>query len=629
MILVTVIPLIKTLNKDFLTYFSAKEISIGDVVMVPIRKKDVPALVIETSSLGEKKGDIKSADFNLRKIKQVIGPSVLAREFLKSAEDIKNYFVSSTGQVLNTFLPKILFDAHMDLSPTKQEPKSKNGLFRERFAFGAPKEDRLVIYRTYLRESFSKKESVFFCFPTTKEAKDFQDKISKGIEKYCYFFDAGISKKDFIKKYQKIEKEDHPVVVFSTPSFLFLPIKNLGTIIVENENSSGYIASQKPYIDSRVFVDHLSKNQNSKIIFADSLLRTETIWQVKRGKMLEFRPTNWRLPEKEEETVIDMRAEEKDFKIISKKAFIKIKEAEKLGQRTLIFNLKKGYANMSVCGDCGEVVKMNGENLMLFEDKTGKRYFKSEKSPKIYDANILCQKCTSWNIVPLGIGTQKIKEEILRIKKEEKVFVLDKNKAKTEKAVREVIEKFYNTKDGVLICTQIALPYIDKKIDNIIISSIDSLFNIPSWNTYEKILNLITLLNTKTNKSLLLQTRNAHEEILLDIKERNLIKFWRDDIENRKQWQYPPFFTLIKVSYDSNEKEKNEVVKYLKKTYEKWSPIIKEKHIYKNIFKISMLIKLEKDDWSAESLNLDKNLLEKLKVLPSYWTIQINPAEVL
>lgn len=622
--LVTIVPFLKSLQKETLTYFSAKDVQIGDIVIAPVRKKDVKGLVIDVSSVGTQKGDIKEADFNLKKIKEVLGQSIILPSFLKSAEEIKDYFVCSTGGVLNTFLPKTIFENYENLPQEKPEDYATGGLIRERFAFGAPREDRLVIYRTYLRESFAKKESVFFCFPSIGEAKFFQENISKGIEKYSFFFHSGLSKKDLVKKYTNLMQEKHPIAVFSTPSFLFLPRNDFGTLIIENENASGYTSAQKPYIDARIFAETLSKNQNTKIIFADSLLRTETIWRVKSGELLEFRPINWRLPEKEEEDIVDMSQEEKDFKILSKKSFMKIKKAEQEGESTLIFTLRKGYATSTICNDCGKAVIKNGEPLILFEGENGNRFFKTNKSQKIYSADITCEYCQSWNLAPLGIGTEKIKEEVLRIKDAEKVFVLDKNTAGTEKKIKDVVKKFQNTKDGVLIATEIALPHLDQKVDNIIVASFDTLFNIPSWNIYEKVINLLVLLNTKTKKSILIQTRNSDEEVLQDIKNRNLIKFWKDDIENRKKWQYPPFFTLIKVEYTSSAKEKSQVAKYLKETYVDWNPLIKEKILGANKFKITMLLKIPKEEWNGAKVN--KEILEKLRFLPPYWTIQINPS---
>lgn len=635
--LVTIIPFLKTLQKETLTYYSAKDIKVGDVVKAPVRKKEVSGLVVNVENLSEQKGDIKEADFNLRKITEVLGESIFLPSFLKTTEDVKDYFVASTGQILNTLLPKILFENYESLAKVVKKEIADTAPARENFAFQSPKEDRLVIYKTFIRESFAKKESVFFCFPTISDAKLFHQNLSKGIEKYSFFLSSSAPKKNFIKKWEKITLEDHPIVMFGTPSFFFVPRNDIKNIIIENESSDSYISAQKPYLDARIFAERFAKNQNAKIIYADSILRTETIWRVKEGdvstpssKLAEFQSLNWRLPEKEEEIIIDM-SEEKDanFKIVSKEVFEKTQNALDRNENVLLFVSRAGVASTTVCNDCGKTVSQNGENLLLFEDReTGQRFFRGKDSRKIYDAKILCDNCQSWNLVPLGVGTDKVFEEVSKIWPEDKIIILDKISANSEKKAKKIAEEFENSKGKILIGTEMSLRHLEKPIDNIFIVSIDTLFNIPSWNIHEKIARLLTAISSKTKNSVIIQTRYKDEEILQNIRERNLIKFYKNDIENRKKFIYPPFGNVIKVSYESSVKEYKEVKKYLSETYSDWNPIIKESLVGGGKVGITMILKIKRDAWSSYTLKLQKDLLENLKILPSYWEIKINPSSL-
>jgi primosomal protein N' len=633
--LVTIIPFLKTLQIETLTYFSGKEVALGDIVSAPIRNKEVDGIVINVEDVSGQKGDIKEADFNLKKITKVKGASIFLKSFLESCEYIKDYFVASTGQILNTLIPAILFANYDEILKDKIEDHKRNVLAREKYAFQAPTEDRLVIYKTYIRESFAKKESVYISFPTIGEAKYFYENLSKGIEDYSFFLHASLPKKEFIKKYNKIVEEKHPIVIFSTPSFFFIPRNDFGTIIIERESSNSYISAGKPYLDGRIFAEALSYKQNVKIIFADSILRTETTWRVKNGELAEFRPLNFRLPEKQEEEVIDMREQKnKDFQILSKKVFLKIRNTVENGGHMFLFTLRKGYATTTVCNDCGTVATEDGEPLILFEDRErGLRYFKTIKSKKILKAERTCTNCTSWNLVPLGIGTQKVYEQVLRIVKKENVFLLDKTEAKNEKSARKIVKDFEETPGSILVGTEMALFYLTKEIENVAVVSFDSLFNIPHYNVYEKIIDLVVLLNSFTKKSLLVQTRQPDEKILKHIQNRNLIQFYKDDVENRKKYKYPPFYTVIKVTYESNLKEKTEVEKYLKETYKDFNPILNEVRTGANKVKVIMILKIEREKWSNSALlvesSQDKELLENLKTLPSYWSIQINPSQLL
>lgn len=632
--LVTIIPFLKTLKKETLTYFSGKDVCLGDIVVAPVRKKDVEGLVINIEDISAQKGDIKEAHFNLKKIKDVKGHSFFKKSFLDTCTNVKDYFVASTGQILNTLIPTIVFENYKNLAePEKYEEKEAETI-PEKYAFQAPTEDRLVIYKTLIREAFAKKESVFFCFPTVNEAEFFYDFLKKGIEDYAIFLNPALPKKTFIKNYNKSIQEKHSVIVFSTPSFLFLHRSDFTMFIMERESSNSYVSMRKPYLDARIFIESLCHKERTKLIFADSILRTETIWRTKIKEIEEFQPLNFRLPEKEEEEVIDMREDkDKDFQIIGRKVFEKIQETSEKGEHMFLFTLRKGYATTTICNDCGTTLTKDGEPLILFENpENGERFFKATKSRKKYGADILCQNCESWNLVPLGIGTEKVYEEVSRLLPPEKIFILDKTSASTPKKAKLIIKNFEETKGSVLIGTEMALFYMQKEIDNVAIVSFDSLFNIPNFKIYEKIIDLIFILNSYTKKSILLQTRYADEKILKDIQNRNLVQFYKDDIENRKNFKYPPFSTLIKVTYDAPLRERFEVVSYLTKTYEKYSPIITDTRISQNNTRINMILKIEEAGWSFRNLTTGKikerALLENLSLLPSYWSIQINPEQL-
>ena len=107
--LVTIIPFLKTLQTETLSYFSGKDVALGDIVTAPVRNKDVDGIVIDAQDVSMQKGDIKDADFNLKKIKDVKGSSIFLKSFLDTAEYIKDYFFASIGQIFNTLFPVVVF----------------------------------------------------------------------------------------------------------------------------------------------------------------------------------------------------------------------------------------------------------------------------------------------------------------------------------------------------------------------------------------------------------------------------------------------------------------------------------------------------------------------------------------
>jgi len=106
--IVTVVPLIKGVFKENLTYFSNKEAAVGGIVEVSIRQKKILALIIHTENLDASKSEVKKANFNLKKIDEVKEHSIFRSEYLDSAIETSMYFAQLPGKVLSTLIPVIL-----------------------------------------------------------------------------------------------------------------------------------------------------------------------------------------------------------------------------------------------------------------------------------------------------------------------------------------------------------------------------------------------------------------------------------------------------------------------------------------------------------------------------------------
>jgi len=632
--LITVIPFLKSLQKETLTYFSAKKISVGDIVDISVRNKAVEGLVVNVENIDYKKNDIKKSLIKFKKIEGIKGKSVFLNSFLKTSQNIKDYFVASAGQILNNFVPNIFFSNYEQILKEKGGKRQFKNPKESIYAIQMPTEERIDFYKKHIEGLFKQKKSVFFCFPTIIDAKNFYEKIREKVGDSALLMHTKLTKKEFIKTYNKIILDDNPVAIFGTHSFLFLPRKDFGEFIIEKESSNLYIFKQKPYIDTRIFVENLALEQKVDLIFADSILRTETFWRIKNKEILKKEPFKWINGGDIKEEIVDMRKEKnKDFQIISKEVREEIKKNIKDQENMILFGLRGGYATTTICNDCGTAVLKDGKPLILFENKnTGERFFKDYNNKK-YDANIVCSNCQSWNLKALGIGTEKIYEEVSKIIPKEKIFVLDKTSAKTEKMANLIIKEFEKSEGSVLIGTEIMLFYLTKKVNSFIIVSFDTLFNLPNYNIYEKILSLVTTIYSLTKEKLILQTRYSDEKIIEHMESKNITEFYKGDIQNREIYKYPPFYTLIKVIHESSSKEINSIALDFKKIYEKYSPSISVVNTGQNKARIIMLIKIEKNRWTPDNFfrktNQDKDLFKKLSSLPPYYNIKINPETIL
>ncbi|MFA6397272.1 MAG: hypothetical protein WDK96_00300 [Candidatus Paceibacterota bacterium] len=636
--IVTITPLTKGIQKETLTYFSALEIEVGMIVSIKIRNKLVNALVVSVEDASKSKSEVKTATYNLKKIEKIIGPSFFLPEFFKACEETKKYFIGQTGQIINSFLPAIYLKNYDKLQKLeyKEIQRDRAILKQEKLIFQAPLEDRISFYKTFIRESFAKKTSVFLCLPTISDIEFFAENIQKGIENYVYVFHSDVPDKKLLEKYNKVIKEDHPVLIIATSQFLFIPRNDIGAIVLERESSPSHKSLTRPFIDTRTFVEFLSYKLKVKLILADTFLRMETIWRHDNFEFNEISPISFRVPQNSDLEIIDMKKDEDTkFSILSNEVIDLISKSIKENKKIFLFTLRKGLAPITVCHDCSNPLFCDfcQTPLVLKNTEKNGRIFYCNKCKKQKASDTSCVNCGSWNMTPLGIGTELVFEEIKKKFKSIKAFRLDKEKAKTSLQAEKIIDQFYKTKGGVLVGTEMALFYLNE-IDYTAIISFDSLFSIPNFKMNEKILNLVSSLILHTDKKLLIQTRNADEKILRHIMSGNLSQVYRDEIEERQKFGYPPFKTIIKVSYRGKKEavEKEKII--LKEMFEEYKPDIFHAFVakIKGLHIINMVIKIDRNLWTLESLrkgNFDENLWEKLNSLPPAFSIQVDPEDIL
>ena len=180
-----------------------------------------------------------------------------------------------------------------------------------------------------------------------------------------------------------------------------------------------------------------------------------------------------------------------------------------------------------------------------------------------------------------------------------------------------------------------ALYYIKDKIPLSIVASFDSLWSIPNFKMSEKIVKLLTSIISKTKNKLIIQTKNAEDSAILAVKNENLSSFIKEELEDRKNLNYPPFNRFIKISHLGNKDEIENTKKYLKEIFKDYNIEIFSGFIakIKDKYVTNMLIKLNYEKWSLPELSnnasVDENLLNKLLSLPKDFLVKIDPEDII
>ncbi len=649
MYIATVIPLIKGSQKEYLSYFSAFDIPIGSIVTIPIRSRIVDAIVINIDEARNNKSDIKNADYQLKKIIKIKGHSPFNKSFFIACQKIKNYTISNTGTVIKNLLPAAFIENinNLDKVQEKGEIQFEN-LRHEKVIFQATPSDRLAFYRTLIREAFAKKESIFMCVPNHYDIDYFSKELTKGIEQYVFTFHSDMTKKALVNMYNSTINEVHPILIIGTGIFMSIPRHDIQTIILEHESSDTYKQISRPYIDIRSFAEILSSIQKIKLIFGDTLLRPETLYRHETGEFGEISSPLYRLPQTENQIIVDMKDEvneigKKIFTTISNETKKMITESISMNKSIFLFSARKGLAPITVCNDCSNTllcpscstpIVLYGTKQIAANKSTTPRIFMCNKCGRKEKTEVCCPICLSWNLTPLGIGTDRVYEEIKNLFPKTKIIQVDKEATSTNKEARDAIIEFNKNPGSILIGTEMVFSYLQNKVHNSAIISLDGLFSIPSFNITQKILHTIEKLHNITTEKLIIQTRIPDNKILQYILSGNVLPLCREDLKERRDFGYPPFKRLIKITFEGSAEETEKARGFIEQILGSYEPQVfsaftsrvKGKYITNTVIKVDPKIwPLPTDD----KLLFNEDLARNLAQLPPSFTINVDPEDLL
>ncbi len=637
--ILTVIPIAKSLFKGNLTYFTSKDVRAGALVDVPVRKKIIPAIVVSSQEIKTAKTAVRKSDFTLKPIKGVRMESFLSPRFIEACEEISDYFISTTGTIINELVPRAILDSPPSLSP--ESGPEFPGENRRRYSselFQASEKDRLRFYKSVVREEFAKKKSVFFCLPTIGSVNKISPKLQKGIEKYTVVLSGKMTKKKMIEQWKRALEEGHPLLIIATKSFLSLPRKDLGCLIIENENSPFYKSRTRPYVDARKVAEIMARFIKIRLIFGDSVARTETFFKEGRDSVprmfLDAEQIISELGKKTDDSQNKSGAK-KPFSVIGEELGGKIKSVLNSGGNAILFINRRGHSPTTICNDCSKTILCEKceTPLVLHKESPGSKNAKfiCHKCLSETSAPEQCPYCKGWKLKTLGIGTQKIEEEIEKEFPGIKLFRMDSDTVKTQKQGDELAEKFNDAQGSVLVGTEILFSYISQPADITAAVSVDGLFALPDFRINEKIFHILLKLRSLASKTFLIQTRlpeGGQHTLFNNVIKGNISGFYREEIETRRQFQYPPFKLLIKITKEGkNEVTLKEEALEIEKKMKKWSPLSYPAFIpkKKGLYSRHILLKTEPQGWPREQ----RELHQMLASLPPTWKVDVDPESLL
>lgn len=550
MYVLAVAPLTEGIPHDELTYFSKDEVATGDLVEVEVRRRKIKALVIRVTDAKNEKQYLRQVDFGIKKISRLLIKNYLDRNLLEALSFSSSFNLVPLGQFIDDFIPSRLLNGKMH--------SFKSSIYQSDFDYLLLQNnysDRIIRYKSIIRESFAKKQSVIIYFPTITDIEHAQRELSRGIEDYVIKIHSALTEKQWSQEISNLTKEVHPLLILSTPSITPFVRDDIGTIITEREHSSYYYTHGVRGYDARNTILLLAQKLKLRYIVGSHLLSLDAHLAFRKKEANELTPLYYRNDAPIH--VTSMRGEEKTASPFLSQRALKLLRHMTMTKHGhyFLYAHRKGMYPTTICSDCGSLfICQKCNKPYVLHKVAGVRTYVCHSCEDLIrveeDKTLTCHTCGGWRLETLGIATTGIEEELTRLGIP--LFCIDGERTPTRNKVKKVYQAFKESSYGILIGTEMAHNIVEN-CDSVIVMSMDSLFSLPEYRTDEKIITLITEMAEKVKEGgeLILQTRLAKAPIMHYLESHSFMEFYKDELSQREEAFLPPFYVIIKATFDN------------------------------------------------------------------------------
>jgi len=551
------------LDSNYLTYSSPVTIKVGSIVRIEIGNK---------KSLGVITRQVEKPSYKTKSIIETFEEAKIPTESIELAKWMSSYYITPLPTVLQLFFPRSIFKktrlAHE--SPAIITRKRTNILFNKDQKLvisqlskntsgtfllnGVTGSGKTEIYIDTAKKTINQGKSVIILVPeialTPQLISEFSNHFSNLITTH-----SGMTDSYRRSVWKQAANSQSPAVVIGPRSALFLPVNNLGLIVIDEAHEPSYKQESSPkYLTLRV-ATILGRLHKAKVIFGSATPNViDTYIAEQTNKILYLKTPAVKNSSPINTILVDM----KDRKNFSKHRFLSNQLLEQIDstlknhRQILLFHNRRGSASQTICHDCGWVPTCPNCHIPL-SLHSDKHILLCHICNYTDHVPTMCPVCNGVNIIHKGIGTKLIESEISKIFPKSRIFRLDSDNT-AQKSMNEVYGKLYNGEIDILIGTQSIAKGLDlPKLETVGVIQADAGLIIPDYTTTERTYQLIAQVVGRVGRNnnpanVILQTyQPSHPSIVYGLKQ-DYSNFYHATIKDRQKNLFPPFTHLLQLT---------------------------------------------------------------------------------
>ncbi|MAD51202.1 MAG: primosomal protein N' [Candidatus Marinimicrobia bacterium] len=470
-----------------------------------------------------------------------------------------------TGFTFSKIHKEIKFTDEQQLAIDDLSTKLNSGKFSPTLLHGVTGSGKTEIYIELVRQALEQNKSAILLLPEISLTPQIAGRFRAVFDEQVALWHSKLSHAARAWTWKKICSGEFNVVI-GARSAIFAPIKNIGVIIIDEEQENSFKQdSPEPRYHARDIALMRGKLHKAVVLMSSATPSLDSYYNYVQGKY-DYIQLNDRFggAPYPQVYVVDMIKEQEETgkfqQVISSMLQQKMERKFAKGEQVILLQNRRGFAPIMRCGDCGHVETCVQCEIAL-------TYHSYKRMLKCHfcgfetgDITTACQKCSSINIKLLGVGTQKVEDIIADIFSNIKVARIDYDTTRKITSMTNVLEQFSAGKIDVLIGTQMIAKGLD--FDNATLVGIvngDTGLFLPDFRSGEKVFQLIYQAAGRSGRrksgEVVIQTYNPDNPVLKHAAKLDQKTYYNIALSERRELQYAPFSWMIRIEIEGAKKE--------------------------------------------------------------------------
>lgn len=420
---------------------------------------------------------------------------------------------------------------------------------------GVTASGKTEVYIHLISEQLRMGRQVLYLVPEIALTQQMADRLRRAFGSRLGVYHSKFSDTERVEIWKK-QLGDNPYdVILGVRSSVFLPFKDLGLVIVDEEHEPTYKQQEPaPRYHARSVAMMLASYHKTKTLLGTATPSVETYSHACNGKygLVEMteRFGQVQLPGIEVVDLADEYRRKRMYGPFSTSLYEAMHQALDEGCQVILFQNRRGYALMLECSSCGWVPRCDRCDVSLTYHRSTNRLV-CHYCGNVYNLPAKCPSCGAQALAKHGMGTERIEEEVARYFPKARVVRMDLDTTRSKSAYEKILTDFQEGRTNVLIGTQMISKGLD--FDNVHVVGIvnaDTMLNLPDFRSHERSFQLMAQVAGRAGRRgrqglVLLQTRNVGTPVIRQVMDNDYPALYADQMAERELFCYPPFCRLI------------------------------------------------------------------------------------